>query len=219
MSVVYVYIFCALILAVLLYNRLKPFVSARMAGIKVSLSDVLGMYLRRVSVDVILNSGILAKKNGLSIDLATLEAHYLAGGNVNLVTFALVAAKKANLELTFTKAAAIDLVGYNVLDEVRLAMKSRVLQTPLVKTIANDGKKVSVALGITVKSNLQRVVGGAGEDVLIAKICEKITTLVSSANHNQLLANPEIIINEILESQLDATTSLEIISIEFVDIF
>lgn len=221
MSAFFVYIFIPLIIAILIYKLAKPvklIATARMAGIQVTLLDIIGMFLRGVPVDLILNSSILAKKEGIDISLTTLEAHYLADGNLKSVVFGLVTAKQANLEFTFEEAAAIDLAGYSVLDEVQLALETRIITTPLIEVISKDGRKVRISLNITLKTILQKVIGGISEESIIARAGVYINNLASSTNHTELLSS-QYIVNKMMEFHLDKNTRFEIISFEIAEIY
>jgi len=177
------------------------------------------MRLRRVIPAKIVNPMIKAVKAGLEVSTNKLEAHYLAGGNVDRVVNALIAAQRANIPLEFERAAAIDLAGRDVLQAVQMSVNPRVIETPLVAAIAKDGIELKVRARVTVRANIDRLVGGAGEETIIARVGEGIVTTVgSSENHKQVLENPDAISRTVLQKGLDAGTAFEILSIDIADI-
>lgn len=194
-------------------------ISAFAAGVKVSLFTLVGMRLRRVTPSKIINPQIKAVKAGLNLSLNKLEAHYLSGGHVDNVVSALIAAQRADIVLEFERAAAIDLAGRNVLDAVKMSVKPKVIETPIVAAIAKDGIELKARARVTVRTNIDRLVGGAGEETIIARVGEGIVTTVGSANsHKAVLENPDSISKTVLEKGLDAGTAFEILSIDIADI-
>ncbi len=194
-------------------------ISALAAHVRVSLISLIGMRLRRVPPPLIVRQLIAATKAGLEIDTDQLEAHYLAGGDVIKVTNALIAADKARIELPFQKAAAIDLAGRDVLDAVKMSVNPRVITTPLVAAVARDGIQVKAVCRVTVRANIDRLVGGAGEDTILARVGEGIVTTIGSAlTHKEVLENPDNISKTVLGKGLDAGTAFEILSIDIADV-
>lgn len=194
-------------------------ITAFFSGVKVSVSKLVGMKLRRVSPGKIINPMIKATKAGLDLDMDELEAHFLAGGNVNTLVDALIAAQRANIELEFERAAAIDLAGRNVLEAVRVSVNPKVIETPSIAAVSKDGIEVMVTAKVTVRANIERLVGGAGEETIIARVGEGIVTTVgSSTTHKQVLENPDSISSTVLEKGLDAGTAFEILSIDIADV-
>ena len=189
------------------------------SGIKIKISTLIGMRLRRVAPSRIVNPLIKATKAGLDIDINELEAHYLAGGNVNIVVDALIAAQRANIPLVFERAAAIDLAGRNVLEAVQVSVNPKVIETPNISAVAKNGIEVIVKARVTVRANIERLVGGAGEETIIARVGEGIVTTVgSSSSHDEVLENPDSISRTVLEKGLDSGTAFEILSIDIADI-
>lgn len=194
-------------------------ISALAAGVKVSIFDLIGMRLRRVSPSKIVNPLIKADKAGLDVIVNKLEAHYLAGGNVDRVINALIAAERANIPLVFERAAAIDLAGRNVLEAVQMSVNPKVIETPVVAAVAKDGIEVKVKARVTVRANIERLVGGAGEETIIARVGEGIVTTVGSAeSHKSVLENPDLISRTVLSKGLDAGSAFEILSIDIADV-
>ena len=194
-------------------------ISSLAANVKVSIFNLVGMRLRRVVPSKIVMPLIKATKAGLSVNVNQLEAHYLAGGNIDSVVDALIAAERAGIELPFEKAAAIDLAGRNVLDAVRMSVNPKVIQTPNVSAVAKDGLELLVKARVTVRADLERLVGGAGEETVLARIGEGIVTTVgSAASHKEVLENPDDISKLVLSKGLDSGTAFEILSIDVADI-
>jgi uncharacterized protein YqfA (UPF0365 family) len=194
-------------------------ISAIAAGVKVGLGSLVAMRLRRVRPHQIILPLIKADKAGISVNQDGLEAHYLAGGNVNRVVDALIAADKARIALPFDRAAAIDLAGRDVLDAVRLSVNPRVIQTPRVAAVAKDGIQLICTARVTVRANIERLVGGAGEETIMARVGEGIVSSIgSAAKHKVVLENPDIISKTVLDRGLDAGTAFEILSIDIADI-
>ena len=189
------------------------------SGVKIKILTLMGMRLRRVAPSRIVNPMIKATKAGLDLDVDELEAHYLAGGNVNTLIDALIAAQRAEIPLDFDRAAAIDLAGRNVLEAVQVSVNPKVIETPLIAAVSKDGIEVIAKARVTVRANIERLVGGAGEETIIARVGEGIVTTVgSSANHKEVLENPDSISKNILGKGLDAGTAFEILSIDIADV-
>ena len=194
-------------------------ISSLAANVKVSIFNLVGMRLRRVVPSKIVMPLIKATKAGLSVNVNQLEAHYLAGGNIDSVVDALIAAERAGIELPFEKAAAIDLAGRNVLEAVRMSVNPKVIKTPNVSAVAKDGIELLVKARVTVRADLERLVGGAGEETVLARIGEGIVTTVgSAASHKEVLENPDDISKLVLSKGLDSGTAFEILSIDVADI-
>lgn len=194
-------------------------ISAFAAGVPIGIFNLIGMRLRRVIPSKIVNPMIKAVKAGLEVSTNKLEAHYLAGGNVDRVVNALIAAQRANIPLEFERAAAIDLAGRDVLQAVQMSVNPRVIETPVVAAIAKDGIELKVKARVTVRANIDRLVGGAGEETIIARVGEGIVTTVgSSETHKEVLENPDAISRTVLQKGLDAGTAFEILSIDIADI-
>ncbi|MYL71966.1 flotillin-like protein FloA [Halobacillus litoralis] len=194
-------------------------ISALAAGVKISIFTLVGMRLRRVIPSRVINPLIKAHKAGVNVNTNQLESHYLAGGNVDRVVNALIAAQRANIELSFERCAAIDLAGRDVLEAVQMSVNPKVIETPFIAGVAMDGIEVKAKARITVRANIDRLVGGAGEDTVIARVGEGIvSTIGSSENHNKVLENPDRISQNVLGKGLDAGTAFEILSIDIADI-
>ena len=194
-------------------------ISSLAANVRVSIFNLIGMRLRRVGPSKIVMPLIKATKAGLKVNVNQLEAHYLAGGNIDSVVNALIAAERAGIELSFEKAAAIDLAGRNVLEAVRMSVNPKVIETPNVSAVAKDGIELLVKARVTVRADLERLVGGAGEETVLARIGEGIVTTVgSAASHKEVLENPDDISKLVLSKGLDSGTAFEILSIDVADI-
>ncbi|WP_261853085.1 flotillin-like protein FloA [Clostridium folliculivorans] len=194
-------------------------VSSLAANVRVSVFNLVGMRLRRVVPSRIVLPLIKATKAGLTINVNQLEAHYLAGGNVDKVVDALIAAHRADIDLHFEKAAAIDLAGRDVLEAVKMSVNPKVIETPNVSAVAKDGIELLVKARVTVRTNLERLVGGAGEATILARVGEGIVTNVgSSESHKLVLENPDAISQTVLNKGLDAGTAFEILSIDIADV-
>lgn len=194
-------------------------ITAFFSGVKIKILTLMGMRLRRVAPSKIVNPMIKATKAGLNLDVDELEAHFLAGGNVNTLIDALIAAQRAEIPLDFDRAAAIDLAGRNVLEAVQVSVNPKVIETPLIAAVSKDGIEVIAKARVTVRANIERLVGGAGEETIIARVGEGIVTTVgSSANHKEVLENPDSISKNILGKGLDAGTAFEILSIDIADV-
>lgn len=194
-------------------------ISALASNVKVNMISLVGMRLRRVTPSRIIFPLIKATKAGLDVNVTNLEAHYLAGGNVDRVVDALIAAHRAELGLTFQRAAAIDLAGRNVLEAVQMSVNPKVIETPIVAAVAKDGIELRAKARVTVRANIDRLVGGAGEATIIARVGEGIVTTVgSSESHKEVLENPDRISTTVLNKGLDAGTAFEILSIDIADV-
>lgn len=194
-------------------------VSALAAGVRISIFTLVGMRLRRVIPSRVVNPLIKASKAGLTLTINQLESHYLAGGNVDRVVNALIAAHRANIELSFERAAAIDLAGRDVLEAVQMSVNPKVIETPFIAGVAMDGIEVKAKARITVRANIDRLVGGAGEETIVARVGEGIvSTIGSSVNHKKVLENPDMISQTVLSKGLDSGTAFEILSIDIADV-
>lgn len=194
-------------------------ISALAAGVRISIFTLIGMRLRRVIPNRIVNPLIKAHKAGLDVQINQLESHYLAGGNVDRVVNALIAAHRANIDLSFERAAAIDLAGRDVLEAVQMSVNPKVIETPFIAGVAMDGIEVKAKARITVRANIDRLVGGAGEETIVARVGEGIvSTIGSSENHKKVLENPDMISQTVLSKGLDSGTAFEILSIDIADV-
>lgn len=218
------YVLIAIILTgIFLFLYFVPlglWVTAYFSGVKVSIfRDLVAMRLRKVAPAPIVRAAITATKAGIHIDIGKLEAHYLAGGNIIKVIQALISADKANLGLTFERAAAIDLAGRDVFQAVQISVNPKVIDTPPITALAKDGIQVRAIARVTVRANLDRLVGGATEETILARVGEGIvTTIGSSANHKAVLENPDSISKMVLSKGLDSGTAFEILSIDIADV-
>jgi len=194
-------------------------ISAKLSNVNISLFQLFFMQLRRVPPGVIVNALITATKAGLTIGHNELEAHYLAGGKVNAVTNALISADKANIPLTFKEATAIDLAGRDVLQAVQMSVNPKIIESPPVTAVAKDGIQLIVKARVTVRANIRQLVGGAGEETVLARIGEGIVTAIGSAeSHKSVMENPDTISKTVLNKGLDAGTAYEILSIDIADV-
>lgn len=194
-------------------------ISSYAAGVRLSIFNLIGMRLRRVIPSAIVMPLIKATKAGLELNVNQLEAHYLAGGNVDRVVNALIAAHRADMNLMFERAAAIDLAGRDVLEAVKMSVNPRVIETPNVSGVAKDGIELLAKARVTVRANIDRLIGGAGEQTVLARVGEGIVTTVgSSASHKEVLENPDRISKTVLDKGLDAGTAFEILSIDIADV-
>lgn len=221
----YLFLMGLVIVAIIVLSVILSFVplglwiSALAAGVRIGILNLIGMRLRRVIPSRIVNPLIKATKAGLNIEVNKLEAHYLAGGNVDRVINALVAAQRANIPLEFERAAAIDLAGRDVLLAVQMSVNPKVIETPKVSAVAKDGIEVTAKAKVTVRANIERLVGGAGEETILARVGEGIvTTIGSSETHKLVLENPDRISQTVLGKSLHAGTAYEILSIDIADV-
>jgi uncharacterized protein YqfA (UPF0365 family) len=194
-------------------------VEALAAGVRVGLTNLIGMRLRKVSPAAVVRPLVKASKAGITLNTDMLEAHYLAGGNVDRVVNALIAADKAGIALDFKKATAIDLAGRDVLEAVQVSVNPKVIQTPKVAAMAKDGIQLIALARVTVRANINRLVGGAGEETILARVGEGIvSTIGSSESHKKVLENPDNISKTVLAKGLDSGTAFEILSIDIADV-
>ena len=207
------------IILFLRYVPLGLWITSRASGAGVKISSLVGMRFRRISPQKIVNAYIKACKAGLDVTTDMLETHYLAGGSVEKVINALISAKQAGIDLSFTTACAIDLAGRDVLQAVQMSVLPKVIETPPVAAIAKDGIELRAKARVTVRTNIQRLVGGAGEETIIARVGEGIvTTIGSSVTHKAVLENPDLISQTVLDKGLDNGTAYEILSIDIADV-
>lgn len=210
------------VLGVILFLNFVPlglWITAFFSGVSIKITTLVGMRLRRVRPRRIVNPMIKATKAGLDLRIENLEAHYLAGGNINTLVDALIAAQRANINLEFEQAAAIDLAGRDVLEAVQVSVNPKVIETPNISAVAQDGIEVIVKAKVTVRANIDRLVGGAGEETIIARVGEGIVTTVgSAASYKAVLENPDSISKVVLEKGLDSGTAYEILSIDIADV-
>lgn len=212
-------IILVLVVAIFTFIPVGLWISALAAGVKVGFFNLIGMRLRRVVPSKIVSPWIKGDKAGLSLNGNKLEAHYLAGGNVDRVVNALIAAERAQIPLEFERAAAIDLAGRDVLEAVKMSVNPIVIETPFIAAVAKNGIEVKVKARVTVRANLDRLVGGAGQETIIARVGEGIVTTVgSSEDHKIVLENPDMISSTVLKKGLDSGTAFEILSIDIADI-
>ena len=215
-------IFVVVIIAIAFILSFVPiglWISAIAAGVKVGIFTLVGMRLRRVKPKRVIEPMIKAHKAGIQLSTNQLESHFLAGGNVDRVVDALIAAQRADINLTFERCAAIDLAGRDVLEAVQMSVNPKVIETPFIAGVAVDGIEVKAKARITVRANIERLVGGAGEETIIARVGEGvISTIGSSTKHAEVLENPERISQTVLSKGLDAGTAFEILSIDIADV-
>ena len=211
-----------LLILIFILNYFVPlglWLTAYFSGVRVSLFSMVGMRLRKVPPARIIKPQINATKAGLALKIPELEAHYLAGGNVDKVVMALISADKANIELSFQRGTAIDLAGRDVLEAVRVSVNPKVIETPKVAAVAKDGIQLVALARVTVRANIERLVGGAGEETILARVGEGIVSTIGSAvNHKAVLENPDSISKTVLDKGLDSGTAFEILSIDIADV-
>lgn len=209
----------ALLILITYFVPIRLWIAAISSGAGVGLGELIGMRLRRVDPKVVVEPRISAIKAGVDLPVNQLEAHYLAGGNVADVVKALISADKAGIELSFQRAAAIDLAGRDVLEAVKMSVNPKVIKTPLVAAVAKDGIQVKALSRVTVRANIDRLVGGAGEETILARVGEGIVTTIGSAvDHKEVLENPDRISKTVLQKGLDSGTAFEILSIDIADV-
>ncbi|MDP5273091.1 flotillin-like protein FloA [Chengkuizengella axinellae] len=220
--VIYLVLGALIVIVLSLFLSFVPimlWISALASGVRIGIFTLVAMRFRRVIPSRIVNPMIKATKAGLGLSIDQLESHYLAGGNVDRVVNALIAAQRANIDLVFERAAAIDLAGRDVLTAVQMSVNPKVIETPIVAAVAKDGIEVKVRARVTVRANIDRLVGGAGEETIIARVGEGIVTTVGSAgSHKDTLENPDTISRLVLEKGLDSGTAFEILSIDIADV-
>ena len=213
------FILVAVLILFVVIIPIPLWIAAVFSGVRISIFSLVGMRLRRVPPGVILNAMIQSKKAGLEVDSQSLEAHYLAGGNVFRVVHALVAADKAAINLSFQRATAIDLAGRNVLEAVKMSVNPKVIETPCVTAMAKNGIQLQAIARVTLRANIDRLVGGAGEETILARVGEGIvTTIGSTEHHKKVLENPDLISRVVLAKGLDNGTAFEILSIDIADV-
>ncbi|MCP4695162.1 MAG: flotillin-like protein FloA, partial [Desulfobacterales bacterium] len=209
----------ALILLYFVGTAISLWIQALVSGARVGLFNIVFMRFRKVPPKLIVNAKIMAVKAGIDISSNDFESHYLAGGDVMRVVQALIAADKANIDLVFNRAAAIDLAGRNVLEAVQMSVNPKVIETPLVAAMAKDGIQLKAVSRVTVRANIDRLVGGAGEETILARVGEGIVTTIGSADtHKSVLENPDMISKTVLSKGLDSGTAYEILSIDIADV-
>lgn len=221
MNLIFLLVIAVAILVLLFFvgSAISLWVQALVSGARVGLFTIVFMRFRKVPPKLIVTSKIMAVKAGLSFSTDSLESHYLAGGNVSRVVQALIAADKANIELEFNRAAAIDLAGRDVLEAVQMSVNPKVIETPMIAAMAKDGIQLKAISRVTVRANIDRLVGGAGEETILARVGEGIVTTIGSADtHKMVLENPDMISKRVLEKGLDAGTAYEILSIDIADV-
>jgi uncharacterized protein YqfA (UPF0365 family) len=212
-------VIAAIVLLYFVGSAISLWIQALVSGAHVGLFNIVFMRFRKVPPKLVVEAKIMAVKAGIDIGTDDLESHYLAGGDVMRVVQALIAADKANIDLKFNRAAAIDLAGRNVLEAVQMSVNPKVIETPLVAAMAKDGIQLKAISRVTVRANIDRLVGGAGEETILARVGEGIvTTIGSSDSHKNVLENPDLISKRVLEKGLDAGTAYEILSIDIADV-
>lgn len=218
----WIFLFVLIVAFLIIFFTFVPvglWISAIAAGVDVGIVSLIGMRLRRVAPSRIILPFIKAQKGGVETTIDKLEAHFLAGGNVDNVVDALIAAHRADIPLPFERAAAIDLAGRNVLEAVQMSVNPKVIETPLISAVAKDGIELKAKARVTVRANIERLVGGAGEATVIARVGEGIVTTVgSSSSHAEVLENPDKISRVVLNKGLDSGTAFEILSIDIADV-
>jgi uncharacterized protein YqfA (UPF0365 family) len=217
--IIIIFLVILVVTVFLSFVPLGLWISSLAAGVNVGIFTLVGMRLRRVAPSRIVNPLIKARKGGINVTVNQLEAHYLAGGNVDRVVNALIAAQRANIDLLFERAAAIDLAGRDVLNAVQMSVNPKVIETPVIAAVAKDGIEVKAKARVTVRANIERLVGGAGEETIIARVGEGIVSTVgSSESHKAVLENPDSISRTVLAKGLDSGTAFEILSIDIADV-
>lgn len=221
-SLAFIFIVFLAIIGFFIFMYFVPvglWITAVFANVRVTIGELIGMRIRKVPPGVIVNSMITAIKAGLTVTTSELETHYLAGGNVPNVIRALISADKANISLSFKQATAIDLAGRDVFEAVQISVNPKVITTPKVAAVAADGIQLIAIARVTVRASIAQLVGGAGEDTILARVGEGIVTSIGSAkSHKEVLENPDKISKVVLSRGLDAGTAFEILSIDIADV-
>jgi uncharacterized protein YqfA (UPF0365 family) len=208
-----------LVVGLLYFVPVGLWITAIFSGVRVGLGTLIGMRLRKVVPSEIIRPLISATKAGIDLDIGQMEAHVLAGGRVEQVVRALISADRANIELPWKRATAIDLAGRDVLEAVQVSVNPKVIETPRIAAVAKDGIQVIAVARVTVRANIERLVGGAGEETIIARVGEgSVSSIGSADSHKYVLENPDDISRRVLERGLDAGTAFEILSIDIADV-
>ena len=208
-----------LVLVFLRYVPLGLWVRALSSGVKLKVSTLIGMRLRRISPHRLVDTFIMVRKAGLDMTIDQLEKHFLAGGNIERVAKAMISAQQASIGLSFSQACAIDLAGRDVLQAVQMSVIPKVIETPPIAAVAKDGIELRAKARVTVRTNITRLVGGAGEETIIARVGEGIVTTIGSSNtHKEVLENPDSISQNVLNRGLDNGTAFQILSIDIADV-
>ena len=208
-----------LIIVFLRYVPVGLWIRAMSSGVKIKVSTLVGMRLRRISPHRLVDALIMVRKAGLNITVDQLEKHFLAGGNIERVAKAMISAQQANIDMTFEEACAVDLAGRDVLQAVQMSVTPKVIETPPIAAVAKDGIELRAKARVTVRTDVTRLVGGAGEETIIARVGEGIvTTIGSSETHKAVLENPDLISQNVLNKGLDSGTAFRILSIDIADV-
>jgi len=216
---VFAALFIVALSALLYFIPVGLWITALFSGVRVSIGTLIGMRLRKINPSEIVRPLISATKAGIMLDIEQMEAHTLAGGRVGTVVTALISADRANIDLPWKRATAIDLAGRNVLEAVQVSVNPKVIETPRIVAVAKDGIQVIAVARVTVRANIERLVGGAGEETIIARVGEGTVSSIGSAEtHKHVLENPDDISRRVLERGLDAGTAFEILSIDIADV-
>ncbi|MFO7960202.1 MAG: flotillin-like protein FloA [Nitriliruptoraceae bacterium] len=221
-ALIIVIVLAAVLAVVSLFLYFVPvglWITAIFSGVRIGLGTLIGMRLRKVPPADIVRPLISATKASIDLDVGQMEAHYLAGGRVESVVAALISADRANIELPWKRATAIDLAGRDVLEAVQVSVNPKVIETPRIAAVAKDGIQVIAVARVTVRANIERLVGGAGEETIIARVGEgSVSSIGSADSHKDVLENPDDISRRVLERGLDAGTAFEILSIDIADV-
>ncbi|MBQ7519930.1 MAG: flotillin-like FloA family protein, partial [Clostridia bacterium] len=216
---VVIFVVLLLVLVFLRYVPIGLWIRAMSSGVKIKISTLVGMRLRRISPHRLVDALIMVRKAGLDISVDQLEKHFLAGGNIERVAKAMISAQQANIDMTFEEACAVDLAGRDVLQAVQMSVTPKVIETPPIAAVAKDGIELRAKARVTVRTDVTRLVGGAGEETIIARVGEGIvTTIGSSETHKAVLENPDLISQTVLTKGLDSGTAFRILSIDIADV-
>ena len=216
---VIIFVVLLLVLVFLRYVPIGLWIRAMSSGVKIKISTLIGMRLRRISPHRLVDALIMVRKAGLDISVDQLEKHFLAGGNIERVAKAMISAQQANIDMTFEEACAVDLAGRDVLQAVQMSVTPKVIETPPIAAVAKDGIELRAKARVTVRTDVTRLVGGAGEETIIARVGEGIvTTIGSSETHKAVLENPDLISQTVLTKGLDSGTAFRILSIDIADV-